>query len=341
MRFLTIQEQALGGESAEVAVTVSRLADMHLKGGNLDDAQKLYQRALAIREKAIGPHNKELEESRQSLERLKALRVDPPANENDSLNMTRSSQAFFRPAKSEGVAESATGRVSASPGLETRATLWAVQQKNDRQKSDQLQFFSGTVEAQSPFVEQFPLVSGEYDALAFRPFDSSTSLEAIPETMLQPCDPALHAEEIKELRLEADLIRQVSGDDSTLLAECLTKLADLLCRSKRYSEMESHLIEALSIRERRLGVDHHLVSNSAKNLARLYYFEGKFAKARPLFERALLIRRKVFGSNNLKVADVLSQYAKLLRKMGSYDEAAIMEREAASIKSKHQAWRRY
>ncbi|MCA9804787.1 MAG: tetratricopeptide repeat protein [Cyanobacteria bacterium HKST-UBA02] len=296
MRFLSIQEQALGDDSPEVAVTVSRIADMHMEGGNLDDAEKLYRRALEIREKAIGPHRKESEESRASLARIKALRApSEPELEPD--------QPAFRGA-----------------------------------------WFSGVTSINSEVVEPFPLVSGEFDALAFQPVDSSTCLDAIPETMLLPHgqvrEQERNLEEIKELQLESELIRQVSGDDSTLLAECLTKLADLLCRSKRYTEMEPHLIEALAIRERRLGPDHHLVSNSVKNLARLYYFQGKFAKARPLFERALLIRRKVFGTNSMKVGDVLTQYAKLLRKMNRYDEAAIMDREAASIKTKHQGWRR-
>ncbi|MGE3553516.1 MAG: tetratricopeptide repeat protein [Candidatus Obscuribacterales bacterium] len=296
MRFLSIQEQALGDDSPEVAVTVSRIADMHMEGGNLDDAEKLYKRALEIREKAIGPHRKESEESRASLARIKALRApEEPELEPD--------QPAFRGA-----------------------------------------WFSGVTSINSEAVDPFPLVSGEFDALAFQPVDSSTCLDAVPETMLLPQgqvrEQERNLEEIKELQLESELIRQVSGDDSTLLAECLTKLADLLCRSKRYTEMEPHLIEALGIRERRLGPDHHLVSNSVKNLARLYYFQGKFAKAKPLFERALLIRRKVFGTNSMKVADVLTQYAKLLRKMNRYDEAAIMDRESASIKTRHQGWRR-
>lgn len=298
MRFLSIQEQALGDDSPEVAVTVSRIADMHMEGGNLDDAEKLYKRALEIREKAIGPHRRESEESRASLARIKALRGGPEPDPQPD------------------------------PDMQPFRGAW----------------FSGVISINSENVDPVPLVSGEYDALAFQPVDSSTCLDAIPETMLSPQgqirEQERNLEEIKELQLEAELIRQVSGDDSTLLAECLTKLADLLCRCKRYAEMEPHLIEALSIRERRLGSDHHLVSNSVKNLARLYYFQGKFAKAKPLFERALLIRRKVFGTNSMKVADVLTQYAKLLRKMNRYDEAAIMDRESASIKTKHQGWRR-
>jgi hypothetical protein len=71
--FLTIQEQALGQTSPEVATTVSKLADLYLANGMLDDAEALYRRALAIREKAI-PFRSEVEESRKSLSKVLALK---------------------------------------------------------------------------------------------------------------------------------------------------------------------------------------------------------------------------------------------------------------------------
>jgi tetratricopeptide (TPR) repeat protein len=174
---------------------------------------------------------------------------------------------------------------------------------------------------------------------SFCPQDSSTTLDAIPEHLHLKSNNEVLQEAIKEARLEIALVRQLTGGDAAQLADCLTRLADLLCRCRQYKEMEPILLEALTIREKRFGLHHHMVGTSLKNLARLYYFEGYYDRALPLFERALLIRRRAFGDNNVRVADILEQCAKLLRKMQRHSEALKCDQEAQAIRSRSQGWR--
>ena len=307
--FLLLQEQALGSQSPEVATTVSKLADMYLDKGLLDDAEALYRRALTIREKAI-PFRREVEESRRSLNKVLALKSGDVERLNRNVGVVdsfgRTSPGDTASPNGAGAwwsTQSTAGRTSAVEGAVARRT-----RPSDRS---------------SPSV------------------DTSTALDSVPPSMMLTQDPLALAESINETRLESDLIRQVSGSEDPALADCLTKLADLYCRCKRYQDMEPLLTEALQIREARYGPNHGSVATSLKNLARLYYFEGKYHRAQPLFERALLIRKRVYGNKHKKVADILEQYSKLLRKTGLTADADSMLNEAHEIRSETATWNEF
>ena len=52
------------------------------------------------------------------------------------------------------------------------------------------------------------------------------------------------------------------------------------------------LTQALALREKALGPDHPDVATSLNNLAGLYHAQGRYAKAEPLYQRALAIPRR-------------------------------------------------
>jgi tetratricopeptide (TPR) repeat protein len=253
----------------------------------LDDAEALYRRALAIREKAI-PFRSEVEESRKSLSKVLALKQPEVA-------------APQKEAHKE--AQSQTGPNRSESQSSEDANFWCSNSTSYGSVKKHVTEFVG--KSTGTNVRAIPL----------GPHDSSTCLDPVPESMALTGDSLILSDAINEAKLEADLIRQVSGGDDPQLANCLTKLADLLCRSRRYDEMQLLLEEALAIRENRYGTRNHLVATSLKNLARLHYFQENFDVAVPLFEKALMIRRQVYGDNHHKVAELLEQYAKLLRKM--------------------------
>ena len=49
------------------------------------------------------------------------------------------------------------------------------------------------------------------------------------------------------------------------------------------------MCQFLKLREETLGPDNPQVANSLSNLAAVYYRQGNFAKAQPMYERALKI----------------------------------------------------
>jgi hypothetical protein len=76
------------------------------------------------------------------------------------------------------------------------------------------------------------------------------------------------------------------------------------------------------------------VANSLNNLAGFYYNQRQYAKAEPLFKRALAILEKALGPEHRKVTTCLENYAVLLREMDRPEDAEPLESRAKAIRSK-------
>ncbi len=76
-------------------------------------------------------------------------------------------------------------------------------------------------------------------------------------------------------------------------------------------------------------------ATNLNNLALLYYNQGKYADAEPLYKRALAIVEKALGPEHPDVAKSLENYAALLRETGRTTEATEMEARTKAIRAKH------
>jgi tetratricopeptide (TPR) repeat protein len=63
--------------------------------------------------------------------------------------------------------------------------------------------------------------------------------------------------------------------------------------------------------------------------------QGQYAKAEPLFKRALAIWEKALGPEHPHVATSLENYAALLWKLGRKKEAKRMEVRAKAVRAAH------
>ena len=70
------------------------------------------------------------------------------------------------------------------------------------------------------------------------------------------------------------------------------------------------------------------------NLAELYREQGDYAKAEPLYKKALAIREKALGPTHPTLAQGLENYAGLLRKLNRIPEAEKLETRAKAIRAK-------
>ncbi len=171
-----------------------------------------------------------------------------------------------------------------------------------------------------------------------KPSTSGTKFGAMPE--ISSARPTFNnsktiEDAIKETELELELLKQMVGSDHPSVADLLTKLADLYCRLRMYSQMEPVLVDALKIREAACGSAHPSVSTELKNLARLYLVQERFALAEPLFKRALAIREKAYGRMHPRVADIEEQYAHLLRKTNRAYLAETLDQHVNAIRAQH------
>src|SRR5262249_21705132 len=79
-------------------------------------------------------------------------------------------------------------------------------------------------------------------------------------------------------------------------ARRLSEEARRLSRKGQYDKAIPLAKRALAIYERELGPDHFDVADPLYFLADLYYKRKNYAKAKPLYQRAMEIRDKAFGS---------------------------------------------
>lgn len=109
----------------------------------------------------------------------------------------------------------------------------------------------------------------------------------------------------------------------------------------------------MAIAEKVLGPEHPSTAASLNNLAgppspdhpgaalglnkllgQIYARQGKYAQAEPLYQRALAIYEKTLGPQHPDVADVLEDYARLLRETGRNEEGQQMEQRATEIRAR-------
>lgn len=106
--------------------------------------------------------------------------------------------------------------------------------------------------------------------------------------------PAAAASELREAPPSAEA-RQMEAELAEARAEAtqLDQRAESLVRQAMYEQAEALFRQALSLREHVLGPDHEDVAESLQRLAGLYQTQHMYAKAEPLYFRALEIRPPV------------------------------------------------
>ena len=78
----------------------------------------------------------------------------------------------------------------------------------------------------------------------------------------------------------------------------------------------------VGVQERTLGPGHLETATTLRELAELLRFSGDYGAARPVFEKALVIRRSILGGDSLEVADVIAGMSVLLRRVGISRDAS-------------------
>ena len=74
---------------------------------------------------------------------------------------------------------------------------------------------------------------------------------------------------------------------------------------------------------------------SLNTLAVLYYLQGKYAEAEPLYKRELVLYQKTLGPEHPDMPKVLENMAELYKKTGREDEARKFEERAKAIRSRN------
>jgi tetratricopeptide (TPR) repeat protein len=91
---------------------------------------------------------------------------------------------------------------------------------------------------------------------------------------------------------------------------------------------------SLKLYEEEHGKESLMVSSCLDSMAELNTELGQYAQAEKLYKRSLTIKDKLMDADNQLLLGTLNKYASVLRKLGKINEAALVEKRAAAVKTK-------
>jgi tetratricopeptide (TPR) repeat protein len=127
---------------------------------------------------------------------------------------------------------------------------------------------------------------------------------------------------------------QALGTGHPNVGQTLNNLAFVYWSQGKYSEAEGLYKRALAIREKALGASHPDVGQTLNDLAIVYADQAKHADAESLYKRVLAIYEKTLGADHPDVADTLNNLANVYEAQGRYTDAEGLYRRALAIREK-------
>jgi tetratricopeptide (TPR) repeat protein len=122
-------------------------------------------------------------------------------------------------------------------------------------------------------------------------------------------------------------IKQVFCDVFVVVASNIDKSTNL----KTFNLIEPHLKKMIAWCENKEDIEFAL---SLNNLARLYYFQGRYNDAEPLFLQSLDIRKRQLGNDHPDVATTLNNLAQLYESQGRYNDAKPLYLQSLDIRKR-------
>ena len=264
------------------------------------EAKLLFQRALDIREKVLGPNHPDVAKSLNDLAELYYTQGHYEVAE-----------PLYRKALS--IWEKALGSVhpNTAESLNNLAALY---------------------HAQGQYAQAEPLFQRALHiwekALGLEHPDVAKSLNNLAGLYADQGQYA-QAEPLSQRALH--IYEKTLGPKHPDVARSLNNLAGLYTEQGQYAQAKPLFQRALHIREQALGPEHPGLATSFHNLAALYVDQGQYAQAEPLLQRALHIYEKTLGPNHPNVATGLHNLAWLYADQGQYAQAEPLYQRAVHI----------
>ncbi|MEC4818459.1 MAG: tetratricopeptide repeat protein [Scytonema sp. PMC 1069.18] len=146
---------------------------------------------------------------------------------------------------------------------------------------------------------------------------------------------------IKDLQ---ELIQQIEqrGEKNSSLATLYSRLGEIYKRRLERGEAQDYRKEQdLAIEyfmkaaelQQELGLERNLPT-AFHNIALLYYAQGRYTEAEALYKEALELRKRLFGEENLDVAQNLNDLAELYQDQGRFQEAELLYQQALELRKR-------
>ena len=331
--------------NSECADLLNRAGTYFHGRGVYSGARPLYERALAIREKLLGPEHPDTATSLNNLagllqdqgdlagarplyERALAIREKALGPEHPDTATSLNNLALLLQAQGD--------LAGARPLFERALAIYEKALGPEHpDTATSLNNLAGLLRAQGDLAGARPLFERALaiweKALGPEHPDTAISLNNLASLLHAQGDFA----GARPLFERALAIREkVPGPEHPETAASLINLALLLQAQGDLAGARPLLERALAIREKALGPEHPDTATSLNNLASLLQDQGDLAGARPLYERALAIREKALGPEHPETATSLNNLARLLQDQGDLAGARPLFERALAIREK-------
>jgi tetratricopeptide (TPR) repeat protein/transcriptional regulator with XRE-family HTH domain len=311
---LDIQRQILREDHPDIAETFNNLGRLYRAQGDYLKAEPRYQEALAIREHAFGLDHPLVAKSRYDLAKLyqyqgKYLQAEELCKQ--ALRIQERTLGKHHP--------------DIANTLDTLAELYLTKDRH----------------AESEQLYQRAL-SIRTNALGMDHPDVALVLNALGEVYLAQ-EKFLEARSLIKQSLE--IRERTLGQEHPYIAYNLMNMAETFRLEGSFAKTESlrkqalaeairFYRKALAIREKGLNPEHPNIATTLHKLAVLYYVQGHYDLAEPLFSTALAIREKALAQDHPDLQDTLEYLSGVLSNTNRETLAAEFERRAQVIKSR-------
>jgi len=315
------------------------------RAGKYDEAHTISERALAIREKAVGPDNLDLANILDQLAILLSVKAE-----------YAKAEPLFQRALKIRETELGANHPDVAYSLNNLALFYQFQGEYEKAGSlfqRAIDVFEKVLGPEHPILAQplnnlgvLSLQKGEYvDAERF--FRRSLAIrekvfgpehvdvaQSLGNLAIVYLDQAKYAEAEQLYQRALSIREKVQGPEHPELFNTLNNFADLYRLKGDYKKAEPLLLRALEIYQKAFGDNHPNVARALDRLAVFYTVKDEYSKAEPLFRRALAIREKALGPNHPETADSLQGLAVFYSIIGEYAKAEPLYQRALAIQEK-------
>jgi tetratricopeptide (TPR) repeat protein len=317
-RAIAIQEKALEPNHPDVAQSLNTLAELYEAKGNHFTAEPLYKRALAIWEDALAVDHPAVTKSLSNLALQDGTRVSDAVPD-----------PFFKHASEE---ESVPGGAWEC-GCGVTNAKW-------RERCSGCGLHYADAMRLTRLAQQgiyTPLLSAGVSGKSRRPalwipviaFGLIGLLKGIAQETPRASTGSPSVSVEQQVPSRAKRQRDLSTWEE------LNDKVRTLTQQRQYAEAAKVAQDALEFAEQTFGYYPFIIAMSLHNRALLYYAQGNYAAAEPLYKRSLAIFEKAGSPDHPQVATTLENMAELYRSMGKEDEAKKLEERGKRIHSRY------
>ncbi|MEP0547108.1 MAG: serine/threonine-protein kinase [Rhodothermales bacterium] len=335
-------EDELAGEPVLQAEMMTVLGDIYVKLGNFEQAQSLYERALALREPVFGTEGAEVAASLHALGALALDRSDFDEAERQSraaLAMRREALGARHPdvAVTMGVLALTLLRKGeldeAEPLFREALTISrAYHGEHHREVAALLNDFVLLRRAQGEYADAERLAR-ESLALHRMLLGDGHLMTATAKNnlaiVLRDQDKLDEAEELYRQVLAFN--RERLGEEHPYTSTVTNNLAAILKERGAYNEAELLLHRVLAADLKQFGPNHRYVALVQRHLAAVNLAQGDLVEAGRLAQASLTLNRELFGEAHPSVGDGYTALADILQAMGQFEDAGPLYEQGVAV----------